>query len=194
MESVLFDPGYSKCVLGFSDSIEFMYSVFEEQIMPLKQKKFQFSVLLPKIKSMTEQNISFYLGCLLWASYIKSKKNAVIEDNPCLNETYDEESSLEESKYLLQFVEEKLPRDVKYFLNKPCEKNEKYTTILKTYNEFLKLNQGFTKTKTTDDIILPDNIKTPGKTELKEIKKVIDEALNQKDLVQLMKGYSLILD
>ncbi len=194
MESVLFDPGYSKCVLGFSDSIEFMYSVFEEQIMPLKQKKFQFSVLLPKIKSMTEQNISFYLGCLLWASYIKSKKGAVIEDNPCLNETYDEEDSLEESKYLLEFVQEKLPRDVKYFLNKPYEKNEKFVTILKTYNEFLKLNQGFTKTEKTDDIILPDNIKTPNKTELKEIKKVIDEALNQKDLVQLMKGYSLILD
>lgn len=193
MESVLFDPGYSNCVLGFSDNIEFMYSIFEEQIMPLKQKKFQFSVILPKMKSMVAGSTAFYLGCLLWAVYIKSKKGAVIEDNPCLEEEYEEEKALEESNYLYEFITKKLVKDTKFFLNKEYKAPSNYITILETYNEFLKLNKGFTNTKTTDDIIIPGNIKNVGEKELEEIKSKIDEAVNSKDLTKLFDVYKYIL-
>ena len=65
MEKILFDPGYSSCFLGISDSVEFIYGAFCDSVVPFKQKKFQFSALFLKIKNMAAQNVAFYLGCLL---------------------------------------------------------------------------------------------------------------------------------
>lgn len=194
MQTVLFDPGYSSCMSGVSDSIELMYGAFVSTPMPLKQKKFQFSMIFPKIKDMILQNVSFYLGCLLWASYIKNIKNANVINNPCLDTEYNEENSIEEPLYLIDFIETNLDKDAKYYINKRYEKDERFINVLKTYVEFLKLNGGFTKLKTTDEIVLPSNIKSLDENKMSEIKSKIDEALDKKKLSVLFDVYSLILD
>ena len=194
MRTVLFDPGYSACLAGISDSIELMYGAFQTTPMPLKQKKFQFSMILPKIKDMVLNNVSFYLGCLLWASYIKNFKNAEIINNPCLNTEYTEENSIEEPLYLIDFIETRLDKDSRYYINKKYEKDERFINILKTYIEFIKLNKGFVEIKTTDELILPSNIKPLDKDNLNLVKSKIDEAIKNKKFSLLFDVYSLILD
>lgn len=193
MQTVLFDPGYSDCILGVSDNVEFMYSAFVQSSMPLKQKKFQFSILFPKLKKMLSQSVSFYLGCLLWAVYLKNLKNAVFENNPCLDTEFDEKTAYDETNFLIDFINDKFNKDAKYYINATYKKDERYITVLKTYNEFLKLNEGFKNVKTTADINLPSNLKVPSTGELKTIKQKIDEAISLKDLTKLFDVYELIL-
>lgn len=194
MTNVLFDPGYQSCVLGVSESVEFMYDVFDSSYMPLKQKKFQFSIIAQKIKSMLKKNVSFYLGCLLWAIYIKKEKDAQIENNPCLNEVYDENNALEEVRYLINFIKEKFPKDAKFYINKIIETDKRFVVILETYEEFVKLNKGFVSLKNTDELLLPNNIKKPNGTSYEEIKNAIDKAIQNKDLTTLYEVYDLILE
>ncbi len=194
MKAVLFDPGYSDCILGVSDNIEFMYSAFIQTPMQIKQKKFQFSILFPKLKKMLFQNVSFYLGCLLWAVYLKSIQDGFFEENPCYGVEFDKETAFDETNFLIDFIEDKFNRDAKYYINSIYEKDERFITILKTYNEFLMLNKGFQDVKTTSDIILPSNLKTVSSNELDLIKNKIDESINSKDLTKLFEVYNLILE
>ncbi len=192
MEKVLFDPGYSSCFLGISDSVEFIYDAFCDSVAPFKQKKFQFSALFSKIKNMAFFNVSFYLGCLLWACYIKSFKDAVIENNPCLNQEYNEEASLEEVNYLIEFLTTKLNRDTKYYINKTFEADPRHIKILETYKDFIITNKGLCAVEKTSDIILPENLKKPDKKALNAMKNKIDEAIKLKDLTKLFDVYDLI--
>lgn len=194
MQKVLFDPGYSNCLLGVSENVEFIYAAFSSAIMPMKQKKFQFSILLPRLKKLTTQNVSFYLGCLLWASYIKDIKDGIIENNPCFGMEYNEKEATEETDFLIDFIENKLVNDVKRYLNKPYEIDYKLINILNTYNYFIKLNKGFIEAKETKDIVLPKNIKKLDEEKRATIKNKIDEAINSKDLMKLFDVYDLILD
>lgn len=194
MQTVLFDPGYSDCILGVSDNVEFMYSAFVQSSMPLKQKKFQFSVLFPKLKKMTEQNVSFYLGCLLWATYLKSVKDGVFEYNPCLDNEFDEETAYNDTNFLIDFIQEKFNKDAKYYINATYQTDERFIKVLKTYNEFLKLNEGFKKVKTTEDIKLPTCLKPFSEDDIKLIKEKIDEAISLKNLAKLFDVYDLILE
>ena len=68
---MLFDPGYSASVARVSGNIEYMYSAFTS-IISVKQKKFQFSILYPKFLKAIEENVAFYLGCMLWGVYLKT--------------------------------------------------------------------------------------------------------------------------
>lgn len=194
METVLFDPGYSSCVLGISDNVEFMYGAFQSSYIPHKQKKFQFSVLLPKIKETAKQNIAFYLGCLLWASYIKTIKGAEITDNPCYEEDYDEEASTRDVKYLIDFITDILNKDSKYYIGKPYEHDPKHLKILETYIEFIKINKGFVSLKKTDELKLPSNVKPLTEETSKIVKNKIDETIKEKNLSKLYEVYDLILD
>ena len=90
-------------------------------------------------------------------------------------------------------VNDKFNKDAKYYINATYKKDERYITVLKTYNEFLKLNEGFKNVKTTADINLPSNLKVPSTGELKTIKQKIDEAISLKDLTKLFDVYELIL-
>lgn len=194
MQTVLFDPGYSDCILGVSDNVEFMYSAFVQSGMPLKQKKFQFSILFPKLKKMTEQNVSFYLGCLLWAVYLKSVKDGVFEYNPCLGNEFDEETAYNDTNFLIDFIQEKFNKDAKYYINATYQTDARFVKVLKTYNEFLKLNEGFKNVKTTEDIKLPSCLKAPSLDNIKAIKEKIEEAISLKDLAKLFDVYDLILE
>lgn len=194
MQNVTFDPGFASCMLGVSDNVEFMYSAFISSYGSLKQKKFQFSILFPKIKSMLKQNVAFYLGCLLWAAYLKNIEDGFIEDNPCINGEYNEEQSLSGVWYLIDFVSEKLNKDSRYYINKPFEADEKYIKILKAYEEFVKLNKGFVSIQNTKDILLPSSVKTPNAEGFEAIKEKIDETIKTKNLSVLYDVYKLILD
>lgn len=192
MQKVSFDPGYSSCMLGVSDNIDFMYSAFVSSETPLKQKKFQFSILFPKLKTMLLQNVSFYLGCLLWAVYLKSIKDGFIENNPCLNGEYHEDIVLEEINFLIDFIDNKFDRDAKYYINQRYIKDERFIKVLEVYKEFIKLNQGFISIQETKDIKLPDTLKNPNVGEINLIKNKIDEAIEKKNLSLLFDVYELI--
>lgn len=194
MQSVLFDPGYSECIYGVADSVTFMYEVFSSSYMPLKQKKFQFSVLINKIKYLIRKNVGFYLGCLLWASRIKNEKDASIENNPCLGDTYNEESALCDVLELYNFITEKLNKESVYYLNRKYEPDKTYLTILETYMEFVKINKGFVQTTKTKELLLPENIKSLDKSGCITVEEKIKEAIEKKDLTLLFNVYSLILD
>lgn len=194
MTTVLFDPGYQACTLGISENIEFIYNVFESSYMPLKQKKFQFSLLVQKLKTMLKKSTGFYLGCLLWATYIKKEKSAQIENNPCLNEKFIEKEAFEEIDFLINFIKEKFPKDSKFYINKIPEIDARFLKVLEIYKNFVKMNNGFVSLKTTDELNLPSEIKSIQDKDYQKIKDTIDNAINSKDLAKLYEVYDLILD
>ncbi len=188
---VLFDPGYSASVARVSGNIEYMYSAFQT-IISLKQKKFQFSMLYPKFLKAIDSNTAFYLGCMLWGVYLKSLDNKTIINNPCLGTEFGDDC-FEEIDFLINFVKNGLNRDAKYYLNKTYTSNPLYLTILETYKEFLKINKGFVNVKTTDDILLPKNLKTPSPADLEEIFNKISEAVKKEDIEILFQISAKIL-
>ena len=170
-----FDPGWGKHVLVYSGSVEYLYRDIN-RFKKLGQRSFKFRQYYPKIIQLLENNVGFYLGCLLWASYIKTFGDVEITGNHCLGQKYDEKEPDLEVDYIITSID-KLKRDYKYFVGKDIEIPEIYKCIMITYNEFAEINKGFVDTKTTGDLKLPPNLKTPTDSDLKEIKTVIDEAV-----------------
>ena len=137
-------------------------------------------------------NVAFYLGCLLWAVYLKSM-DAIIQDNPCFGETFNESEALDEVNYLINLLESDLKKDVKYYMGKNYEPNPEYLPILKMYSEFLVLNNGFVNLEKTADIVLPSGLKKVKADELKKIKEYIGGAILNKDLTILFNAFGYIL-
>jgi len=191
-KEVLFDPGYSGSVARVSGNIEYLYSAFLS-IPSLKQKKFQFSILYPKILKAIDLNVAFYLGCMLWGVYLKSLKGNKIINNPCLGTEFDDDCFYEVD-FLIKFIKEGLNRDAKYYLNKTYTANPLYISILEKYREFLLLNKGFVETQNTDDILLPLSLKSPSARAIKEIYKIIYSSVEKDDLTILFDAADKILD
>lgn len=177
---MLFDPGYSASVARVSGNIEYMYSAFSS-IPSVKQKRFQFSVLYPKFLKAIDLNAAFYLGCMLWGVYLKSNPGKEIINNPCLDTEFDDDSFYE-IDFLYNFIKEGFNRDCKYYLNKTCTINPLYLKILEIYREFLSLNKGFINVKKTDDILLPQKLKSPAGKDLTLIYDIIVKAVKEDDL------------
>ncbi len=177
---MLFDPGYSASVARVSGNIEYMYSAFSS-IPSVKQKRFQFSVLYPKFLKAIDLNAAFYLGCMLWGVYLKSNPGKEIINNPCLDTEFDDDSFYE-IDFLYNFIKEGFNRDCKYYLNKTCTINPLYLKILEIYREFLSLNKGFINVKKTDDILLPQKLKSPAGKDLTLIYDTIVKAVKEDDL------------
>ena len=167
--TVPFDPGYGQYLSSFIHSIEYMYAEINK-FKNLGQKRFKFKTYYPQILAMIEQNTAFYLGCMLWASYVVTQKGAELTGNHCLGQEYNEEIELQEINYISEFVKW-FGKDTKYYLNLGYEYPEEKQEILDIYKEFAKLNEGFVNAKTTDDIKLPKQLKTPDE---KGIKKIYD--------------------
>ena len=69
VDTVKFDPGIGEYVIDFNDYVNSVYS----QLMHFKnmtQKRARFNLYASKIEEYMLNNISFYLGCLIWANYI----------------------------------------------------------------------------------------------------------------------------
>ena len=190
-ETVKFDPGWGCHVLVYSGSVEYLYKDINK-FKNMSQKSFKFKQYFPKIMQLLENNVGFYTGCLLWAIYLKSFPNTEITGNHCLGQEYNSETPDLEPSYILKSIDN-LAKDHKYYTGKEIEIPAIYKTIMTTYNEFATINKGFTETKTTDDLKLPNNLKKASKELLEEIKVAAEEAANTGNLTSLISFADRIL-
>lgn len=190
-KTVFFDPGYAPLAIDSLGQVGYNYYVFSA-ISDLRLKKLKFKPLSIKLNYHLKTNVAFYLGCLLWASYIKQFDNYKIIGNKLLGETCEESEYTGEIDFLLDFILNKYPRDCKYFLNKPYEADIRYPIILEAYKEFLVLNKGFCNCENTSQIILPESLKKPAKADFEKIFSTINKALELENLEEVFSAYELI--
>jgi len=186
---VLFDPGYAPLVMESIGQVGYVYYMFGA-IKDFKLKKLNFPNTARKIEKLIKTNIAFYLGCLMWGAYIANIKNHEIEGNKLLGEVCSQEEYTSEINFLIEFCEVQFNKDYKYFSGKSFEFPKEYIIILKTYKDFLILNEGFVSCSNTDMIKLPENIKT--ELNFEEIKSRIDEAIEKRQIEILLDSFGLI--
>lgn len=191
IKSVLFDPGYAQHTTILSISAEYMYSGIN-QFKNFGQKKVKFKMMYPQLVKMSDNNVGFCLGSLLWAVYIKSLgKDIEIEGNPCIGGEYNEEEAVEEVDYSIEFLT-RLKKDSKYYLGKDYNINPLHIRILELYKEFLKINKGFVSTKTTSDLNLPKELEIPSKENLGKIHEEIQGVIKSGNLLELSEVFSFV--
>lgn len=183
-DGVQFDPGFIQHISAFEPNIEYVYETLNG-CRNFNQKKLQFKMFYPKIQSLLKNYISFYLGCILWAVYIKYIDEKPILNNICFGGEYSEKDTLEEVDFVKQYIE-KLKKDVKYYTGQNFDIDEKSLKILEQYREFLKANEGFVKTKTTNDIVLPASLKQPSEKDINEISNAIEKVIDNGKLYELL--------
>ncbi len=191
--TILFDPGYAPLVIDSIGQVGYTYYMFSA-VPDVKLKRLNFSHVCNKLEKFLKTNVSFYLGCLMWASYIKKFDNYKIEGNKLLGEDCKEEEYTSEIDFLIDFVENQMPRDYKYYQNKKYEPNEKYLPILKAYREFLLLNNGFVECENTNQIVLPKSIKNLSDDEKDILNEKIQQALSDKNVDELLEDFNLLFD
>lgn len=186
---VQFDPGFIKHMAAFVPNIEYAYNSLA-QFKNFNQKKQQFKMYYPKIQSLLKNYLGFYLGCILWALYLKQFNDAKILNNLCYGGQYSENETLYEVKFIKNYIEQ-LKKDVKYYTGQNFSIDTMSLNILDAYEEFLKVNEGFVKTATTNDIKIPDSFKIPN--DLDNIKKEIDNVCENGKLYDLFPLAGIIL-
>lgn len=191
---VPFDPGYSKHTYVFSESLDSLNQILAS-IKQFNQKKNQFKILQSKIYKLYENSTAFYLGCLLWATFIKygfKDEPKEILDNSFLNKKVSDEEIFFEINSLLSYYEN-YPKDCRYYIGKPSSFPNEWLEVLETYKDFLRVNQNFENTKYTSDIKLPEKIKEPSKENLEIIFEKIESVTNSGNLEELFEIKGLIL-
>ena len=172
-----FDPGFAPYIMAFSGSVEYIYMDINK-FKNLSQKKIKFMQYHKKILELFYNNIGFYIGCLLWAAYIKSQPEQKLLSNHCYGKEFTEEENTAETSFMLRFTE-LFPKDMKYFLNQNFKFEENIIELIKTYEDFLKINNGFSKSEKNTDVLLPENINLDN---CENYKNIIDETLKTQDL------------
>ena len=193
-KGVLFDPGYSKYTLAFSQNIDAAYNLLFT-MKSMHQRKFKFQMIYPQLLKLLEHTVSFYLGCLLWATFIsKNFENNPkdILDNCYIGKNVNEEEMLFEVNYAISYFD-KLKKDCKYYLGKDCNLPKEWVEIFEVYKNFFKINNFLVDAKSTADIKLPTEIKQVSDDDLNQILKKIEEVINNGELKNLFDVKSLIL-
>ena len=188
LKGLEFDPGFAPYILAFQGTIEYLYMDIN-RFKNFSQKKLKFMQYNKKMIEIFDNNIGFYIGCLLWAAYIKTQPKQEILSNHCFGKTYNEEENTSETDFMIQFTE-LFPKDMKYFIGKNFSFEEEKIRLLKVYKEFLIINKGFVESKYNTDIILPESVKTENATEYKDI---IDKTLKTEDLSKLIEQLSTVI-
>lgn len=178
-----FDPGFVQHILAFVPNIEYVYAGLN-RLKNFTLKKNQFKMYYPKIQSLLKNYLGFYLGCILWATYISQLDEKPILNNLCFGGEYSEKETLSEVDFIKDYIEQ-LKKDVKYYTGQDFTINENSINILNAYREFLITNKGFVETKTTKDIKLPANLKTPSEKDLEEILSGIEKVIDNGKLYEL---------
>lgn len=194
-KGVLFDPGYSKYTLPFSQNIDAAYNMILSIKAP-HQRKFKFQMVYPQLLKVLEHTISFYLGCLLWATFISKnfKDNPKeILDNHYIGQKIKEDEMLFEVNYAIGYIE-KLKKDCKYYLGKTCNLPDDWMQIMQLYKEFLMVNEFLVDAKSSADIKLPLAIKEPSQDDLNKILEQIELVVKSGELKELFKVKKLIID
>lgn len=182
-----FDPGFAPHILAFQGIVEYLYMDIN-RFKNLSQKKLKFRQYYKKILEVFKNNLGFYVGCLLWAAYIKTQPEQEILNNHCLGQEYNDEQNTSEVDFTIRFLE-LFPKDMKYFLGENFEFEPEYKKILDSYREFLVINKGFVNSKTNTDIKLPKSVKTEDAEKYKEI---IEKIISDGDLSKLLEYSKLI--
>ena len=182
-DGIQFDPGFIQHISAFEPNIEYVYDTIST-CRNFNQKKMQFKMFYPKIQSLLKNYLGFYLGCILWAVYIKNLDEKPILNNLCFGGEYSENDTLEEIDFIKKYIEQ-LKKDVKYYTGQNFSIDSQSLNILDAYRNFLKENKGFVETKTTKDIKLPEGFKTPSDKDLKEILEGIEKVIENGKLYEL---------
>ena len=183
-DGIQFDPGFIQHISAFEPNIEYVYDTLST-CRNFNQKKMQFKMFYPKIQSLLKNYLGFYLGCILWAVYIKNLDDEKpILNNLCFGGEYSENDTLEEVDFIKKYIEQ-LKKDVKYYTGQNFSIDSQSLNILDAYRNFLKENKGFVETKTTKDIKLPEGFKTPSDKDLKEILEGIEKVIENGKLYEL---------
>ncbi len=178
-----FDPGFVQHMSAFVPNIEYVYAGLD-RVKNFTQKKNQFKMYYPKIQTLLKNYLGFYLGCILWATYISRLDEKPILNNLCFGGEYSEKETLSEVEFIKDYIEQ-LKKDVKYYTGQDFTIDEKSINILNAYREFLIANKGFVETKTTKDIKLPANLKAPSEKDLEEILSGIEKVIDNGKLYEL---------
>lgn len=178
-----FDPGFVQHMSAFVPNIEYVYAGLD-RVKNFTQKKNQFKMYYPKIQTLLKNYLGFYLGCILWATYISQLDEKPILNNLCFGGEYSEKETLSEVDFIKDYIEQ-LKKDVKYYTGQDFTIDEKSINILNAYREFLIANKGFVETKTTKDIKLPANLKAPSEKDLEEILSGIEKVIDNGKLYEL---------
>ena len=186
-KGIEFDPGFGPHILAFEGTVQYLYTDIN-RFKNLSQKKVKFMQYYKKLLEVFYNNIGFYTGCLMWASYIKTQPKQKILSNTCFGLPYDEKANIAETQYLLQFTS-LFPKDMKYFLGQTFSFDKKVVKLIEVYEEFLVLNKGFVESEYNTDIVLPKGVK-----EYKEnFKKLVDKSVAEGNLNQLSEHISEII-
>lgn len=188
LKGLEFDPGFAPYLLAFGGGVEYLYMDIN-RFKNFSQKKVKFMQYHKKMIEMFNNNLGFYVGCLMWAAYIKTQPKQKILSNHCFGQSYEEEKNVAETKFMFQFTE-LFPKDMKYFLSKPYSIEESIPNLIKVYEEFLILNKGFVESEYNTDIVLPEFVKTENAEIYKE---KIDLVLESGDLSKLLEYLPTIL-
>lgn len=190
-KKIEFDPGFAPLVIESLGQVGYMYYMFNS-VPDKKLKRLNFRVIASKLEKHLELNIAFYMGCLLWASYISEFENYEIEGNKLLGDNSSEKEYTGELDFLIDFIENQFPRDTKYYINRLYEPDKRYIPILKAYREFLVINKGFYNCSNTSDVKIPSCLKRLENKQLENIKNAIFSAIQEKNLVKLLDYFELI--
>ena len=182
-----FDPGFAPYIMAFRGTVEYLYMDIN-RFKNLSQRKMKFRQYYKKFLELFNNNLGFYVVCLMWAAYIKTQPEQDILNNNCLDGEYNEEENVSDVDFMIKFLE-LLPKDMKYFLGMNYEINPEDLKILEMYKEFLTINKGFVNSKKNTDILLPSGMKTDGAENFKD---KIDEVLKIEDLSKLLEYKDLI--
>ena len=188
LKGLEFDPGFGPYILAFRGTLEYLYADMN-RFKNFSQKKMKFMQYHKKFIEMFENNLGFYVGCLMWAAYIKTQPKQKILSNHCLGQEYNEEANTSDTQFMLQFTE-LFHKDIKYYLGQNYSFDEKKVELLKVYEEFLVLNKGFVESEYNTDIKLPKSVKVEG---AEGYKAQIEEVLKTEDLSKLLEYLPIII-
>ena len=110
-----FDPGFGPYILAFRGTVEYLYTDIN-RFKNLSQRKMKFKQYHKKFIEIFNNNLGFYIGCLMWAAYIKTQPEQDILNNHCLGQKYNEEANISDTEFMIKFLE-LFPKDMKYFLS-----------------------------------------------------------------------------
>lgn len=158
-KTVPFDPGFSKLSFSLIENVALINQDFSK-LKANHQKKFWLIKNETAIYGMIEKCASFYLGCILWGSFISCRFKSdtkEISGNTTDNMTKEDLKELDcavEAKFGLEYINS-LNRDFKYFTNRPAKINPFLSDIFNAYIEFAQINKNFIGIKSTDNVQVP---------------------------------------
>jgi len=161
-KGVPFDPGYSQLSYSFIDNINYITREYK-QLKTTHQKVFKLRLIEPAIIDLIKKCTAFYLGCILWGSFIhhrfRDNPKEILDNNTegLTEEDFKENDCAFESNFIIKYIEQ-FDRDCKYFLKKPARLPDSIIEILKSYDEFVKLNNNFLDIKLTSEVKLPKSV------------------------------------